>query len=136
VSSPLDAGVQYAARVAAVAPSFAAGSDTAPVRVEFTGAERIALVGIPVEVAVTTDSVADAIEVPAAAIFDDASTHTQYVFVAGADGIAHRKTVTTGIRAAGRVQVLKGLSPGEIVITSGGYALSDGLHVQVAVGRL
>lgn len=134
VSSPLAAGAQYPARIAALSPSFAAGSATAIVRVEFVGAERIRLVGAPVELAVTTESVTAAIVVPNAAIFDDASTHTHYVFVAGPDGIAHRRIVTTGVRAAGRVEILAGVRLGEVVITSGGYALSDGLRVQIAQG--
>jgi Cu(I)/Ag(I) efflux system membrane fusion protein len=133
VTSPLRAGVECAARITAFSPSFAAAGATAPVRIEFSGPERIALVGAPVEVAITTDTVADAIVVPIAALFDDASTHTQYVFVAGTDGIAHRRTVTTGIRAAGQIQILVGLTPGQVVITSGGYALSDGLRVQVTL---
>ncbi|HLW70647.1 MAG TPA: efflux RND transporter periplasmic adaptor subunit [Candidatus Binataceae bacterium] len=133
VTSPLAAGVQYPARVAAFSPSFAAAGATAPVRIEFSSAARITLAGAPVEVAVTTASVAAAIVVPVAALFDDATSHTSYVFIAGADGIAHRTTVTTGIRVPGEVQILGGLTPGEVVITSGGFALSDGLHVKVAL---
>jgi multidrug efflux pump subunit AcrA (membrane-fusion protein) len=52
--------------------------------------------------------------------------------VAGADGRAHRTPISIGIRDGGEVQVTSGLKAGELVITSGGYALADGLRVTVA----
>jgi len=54
------------------------------------------------------------------------------VFVAGADGRAHRLNVTIGVRDGPRVQVLEGIKVGDQVITSGGYALSDGLKIRIA----
>ena len=53
----------------------------------------------------------------------------------GKDGRAHRVPVTIGIRNEHQVQVTSGLAPGDHVITSGGYALSDGLRVSVAQAR-
>jgi len=41
--------------------------------------------------------------------------------------------VATGIRTPAEVQVTQGLKPGDLVITSGGYALSDGLEVRATV---
>jgi multidrug efflux pump subunit AcrA (membrane-fusion protein) len=70
--------------------------------------------------------------IPAAALFEDAETGRFHVFVAGADGRAHRTDVTIGLRDAKQVQITRGLKPGDLVITSGGYALSDGLKVSVA----
>ncbi len=52
--------------------------------------------------------------------------------MAGADGRAHRTPITAGIRDGGEVQVTSGLKAGDLVITSGGYALADGLRVTVA----
>ena len=116
--------------VAAILPNFNAGSATSPVRIEFTGPERIIEAGAPTEATVTTHSVPDAIVIPAAALFqdDDGSFH---VFVVGTDDRAHRVPVTLGIRNRDQVQVTSGLTPGDLVITSGGYALSDGLKVSV-----
>jgi membrane fusion protein (multidrug efflux system) len=54
-----------------------------------------------------------------------------HVFVVGADGRAHRVEVALAIRQNGRVQVASGIKAGDQVITSGGYALSDGLRVKV-----
>ena len=50
----------------------------------------------------------------------------------GANNRAHRTVVAAGIRTPGEVQVTQGLKPGDLVITSGGYALSDGLEVRAA----
>jgi len=132
VTSPLRPGFDFPARVAAVMPSFDAANATSPLRVDFTGDERIPVAGAPVEVRLIISSVPDATVIPAAALFEDAETGRFHVFVAGADGRAHRTDVTIGLRDAKQVQISRGLKPGDLVITSGGYALSDGLKVSVA----
>ena len=53
-------------------------------------------------------------------------------FVAGPDGRAHRVSVTIGVHDGRQVQVLSGIKAGDRVITSGGYALSDGLRIRIA----
>jgi multidrug efflux pump subunit AcrA (membrane-fusion protein) len=133
VVSMLKVGVVYPARVWSISPSFSAGGTTAPVWVQFTGPNRISEIGAAVEVHVTTSSVPDATVIPAAALFQDAEHNNFYVFTVGADGRAHRTIVVTGIHASNEVQVTQGLKPGELVITSGGYALSDGLRVRASV---
>ena len=132
VTSALRPGVELAARVAALIPSFDASSATAPVRLDFTGAQSISEVGAPVEARIVTASVPDATVIPAVALFQDAGENRYHVFVAGADGIAHRVDVTIGIRDKSDVQVLSGIKPGDEVITSGGFALSNGIKVKVA----
>ncbi len=131
ITSALNPGVSYPARIWSISPSFSAGGTTAPVWVQFTGPRRIAVVGAAVEVHVTITSVPDAVVIPAAALFQDAARGNSYVFTVGADSRAHRTIVVTAIRTAAAVQVTHGLEPGELVITSGGYALSDGLAVKV-----
>jgi membrane fusion protein (multidrug efflux system) len=133
VTSQFRPGVQFAARVAALSPNFSQGGGSTTARLEFSGAQRIYQAGAPVEVRVTSAYVPDAIVIPAAALFQDATDGSAYVFVAGQDGRAHRTTVSIGIRQHGLVQITNGLRPGELVITSGGYALSDGLKVAAAV---
>jgi multidrug efflux pump subunit AcrA (membrane-fusion protein) len=133
VVSTLKPGVAYPARIWSLSPSFSPGGTTAPVWVHFTGQDRISEVGASVEVHVTTRSVPDAIVIPAAALFQDAARNNFYVFTVGADGRAHRTIVAVGIQTPSVVQVTRGLKPGEIVITSGGYALSDGLEVRASV---
>jgi membrane fusion protein, multidrug efflux system len=135
VTSRLRPGAEFAARVAALSPNFSQGGGSTPARLEFSGPQRIYQAGAPVEVRVTSAYVPDAIVIPAAALFQDAADSSSYVFVAGEDGHAHRTTVSVGIRQRGLMQITSGLRPGELVITSGGYALSDGLKVTVAVAQ-
>jgi multidrug efflux pump subunit AcrA (membrane-fusion protein) len=134
VKSPLKPNIEMPARVAAILPNFNAGGATSAVRVEFTSPERIIQSGAPAEVIVTTLSVPDAIVIPSAALFQD-DNGAFYVFIAGKDGRAHRVPVTLGIRNPEQAQVTAGLAPGDLVITSGGYALSDGLKVSVEQAR-
>jgi len=129
VSSPLSSGVEFPARVAAVSPAFNQAGATVPIRLQFTGPRRIDQTGASVEVRITTEDVADALVVPAAALFQDDSGGF-HVFVVGADGRAHRTAVTIGIHNLERVQITSGLELAQTVITSGGYALSDGLAVR------
>ncbi len=135
IVSPIRPGVTYLARVAALSPSFNQGGATAPARIEFTGSALIEQSGAPAQVRVTTSYVPDALVVPTVALFEDAATRSHYVFVVGPGGVAHRTTVSIGVNLRTLTQITSGLSGGETVITSGGYAVSDGLHVTVALAK-
>jgi len=135
VSWPTQIGAEFPARVAALAPNFNPGGTTASARVEFTGQDRIEQAGAPVEVRVITASFPDAIVIPDSALFQDAAQHGSFVFVRGDDGRAHRKAVAIGIRSGNRAQITPGLKPGQVVLTSGGYALSEGIRVDVTVAQ-
>jgi RND family efflux transporter MFP subunit len=54
------------------------------------------------------------------------------VFVVGADNVAHQHDVDLGAQQNGLVEILKGVSAGDPVITLGQYELADGAKVQVA----
>jgi multidrug efflux pump subunit AcrA (membrane-fusion protein) len=131
VKSPLKPNLEMPARVAAILPNFNAGSATSAVRIEFTGPDRIVEAGAPAEAMVITQSVPDAIVIPAPALFQD-DNGAFHVFIVGKDGLAHRVPIAIGIRSPDQVQTTSGLTPGDLVITSGGYALSNGLKVSVA----
>lgn len=136
VTSPLQPGVDFPARVAALSPIFTQGAAaTASARLELAGPGKIREAGAPVDIQVTVKSAPDAIVIPSAALFQDAANDAFYVFVAGPEGKAHRTKVAIGIRNPAEVQITSGLAPGQLVITSGGYALSDGLKVKVTVAQ-
>ncbi len=132
VTTPMFPGAAMPARVAALSPSLSPNGATAPARIEFTSSARIAQAGAPVEASITVASAPAALVVPTAALFEDAVHDSYYVFVAGTDGRAHRTPIAIGIRNGGAVQVTAGVKAGDLVITSGGYALADGLKVTVA----
>jgi membrane fusion protein (multidrug efflux system) len=135
VTTPFRPGIQFPARIDAILPSFDAASASSSVRTDFIGSDRIAQANAPVEVRVETASVPDAIVVPAAALFQDQGVDRYHVFVIGSDGHAHKKDIKVGLRDKDLVQVTDGIKLGEVVVTSGGYALSDGLGVHVAQGN-
>lgn len=131
VKSPLKPGDEIPARVAAILPNFNPGSATSAARIEFTGSDTITVAGAPAEAMVITQSALNAIVIPTAALFQDDSG-AFHVFIVGKDSRAHRVLVMLGIRNPDQVQITSGVTPGDLVITSGGYALSDGLLVSVA----
>ena len=135
VTTPFRPGVEFPARVAALMPNFDTASQTSSARTDFTGPGRIAEASAPVEVRIVTASVPDAIVIPVAALFQDQGADRYHVFIIGADGRAHRTDIKVGLRNRDRVQVTAGVNAGDRVVTSGGYALSDGLAVRVAQGN-
>ena len=52
--------------------------------------------------------------------------------VVDAKNIAHEKKVTVGIRAADKIEIVEGLSAGDIVVIEGNFALPDGTKVEIA----
>ena len=56
----------------------------------------------------------------------------RFVYVVGRDGKVKRTAVKTGLRSAGRIEILEGLKPGEPVVTEGVVKLADGMKVKVA----
>ena len=56
----------------------------------------------------------------------------RFVYVIGADGAAKRQPVRTGVRQAGRIEIVEGLTPGQKVITEGVVKVSDGMKVRLA----
>jgi membrane fusion protein (multidrug efflux system) len=135
VTTPFRPGIQFPARIDAILPSFDAASASSSARTDFIGSDRIAQANAPVEVRVETASVPDAIVVPAAALFQDQGVDRYHVFVIGSDGRAHKRDIKVGLRDKDLVQATDGIKLGDVVVTSGGYALSDGLGVHVAQGN-
>jgi len=124
----LDEPVQ--ARVSLVSPALDPGSTTIEVWVETLKPEPALKPGMTVEVSMTAKSVKDALVVPTAAVFKSGEG-ADYVVLAGADGHAHVKTVQVGVRNTEFTQVLNGVSAGEAVISSGGYALPDNTQIKI-----
>ena len=66
----------------------------------------------------------DALVVPREAVLDD--EHLRIVFV-NEDGDYHRHVVETGMTSGGFIEVTDGLSPGDIVVTTGNFQLKSRL---------
>src|SRR5690606_31663441 len=72
----------------------------------------------------------DALMLPAIALVPE--LESPYVFVL-VDGRAEQRRIVTGIRTESQVQVLSGLRPGDVVITTGLQQLHTGAIVDATV---
>lgn len=98
--------------------------------VELAVKEKIKLApGMFGRVRLILESVPDALTVPVQALVVTPSG-TSVVFVAAAEKATQRK-VQTGIEEGGRIQILSGLNPGDLVIVSGQEKLKDGAEIRL-----
>lgn len=86
--------------------------------------------GTSVQVAYLAATIPNALTVPAEAVLTDPSGASS-VMVIGSDSKAHETDVEVGIRNADKVQIVKGLSAGQRVVTVGAYGLADQTQVKV-----
>ncbi len=118
------------AKISMISPALDPGSTTVEVWLKVDNKSSALKVGTPVKVNVTGRTVADAWKIPVKAVLtgqDGAKT----VMIIGSDGAAHSKPVKLGIQNGADVQVLSGLAPSDMVITSGSYGLDDGTKVKL-----
>jgi multidrug efflux pump subunit AcrA (membrane-fusion protein) len=83
-----------------------------------------------VRLSVVSDSVNDALVVPAAAILTGADGATT-AMVVGPDQKAHQTAIKTGIRQEDNVQIVEGLKEGQSVVVAGAYGLPDNTKITV-----
>ena len=69
----------------------------------------------------------DAVVVPDSAIVVVGDSLS--VFVIEGDTLARVRNVTVGTRRGGRAEIKAGIKPGEVVVTSGAFGLTDGMRV-------
>ncbi|HEV2867157.1 MAG TPA: efflux RND transporter periplasmic adaptor subunit [Allosphingosinicella sp.] len=74
-----------------------------------------------------------ALSVPELAVIGEGES--RFVYVVDPAGKARRTPVRTGQRAAGRIEILEGLRPGQRVVTEGIVKVADGMQVRVAGAR-
>ena len=118
------------AKVSLISPALDPGSTTVEIWLNIDNKKGALKVGTPVKVIVTGRTVKNAWTIPESAVLT-AQDGSKSVMVIGADGTAHKKPVTLGIVDDGQAQVLSGLTPDDMVITSGSYGLDDGTKVKV-----
>lgn len=118
-------------RVRRVFPSADAVSRLVPVEVALgrTGRDVDVRPGFLARVEFALDHRKDVLAVPASAI--GVAESGAFVYAVDADTLI-RRTVETGLTAAGWIEVTRGLSPGEHVVTSGHVNLRPGLTVRVS----
>lgn len=117
-------------RVTLVSPALDPGSTTIEVWAEATKPDPALRPGMTVEVSMTAKTVKDAVVVPTPAVFKN-SEGADFVMLAGSDGHAQQKIVQVGIRNGELAQIVSGVTVGDAVISSGGYALPDKTQIKV-----
>jgi HlyD family secretion protein len=119
------------ARVTLISPALDPGSTTVEVWVEAQKPDPAIRPGMSVHVSMIAKTVADAVVVPAAAVFRN-SEGADYVMIAGSDDQAHVQIVQAGVRTPQLVQITNGVKAGDSIITAGGYALPDKTAIKIA----
>ena len=117
-------------KITLVSPALDPGSTTVEVWVRLENEQGRFKPGTPVHVTIAGKTVPNAVVVPSEAVVT-AESGKKGVMVIGADSIAHRKEVVTGIADGGNVQIVSGIAAGQQVVTTGAYALDDGTIVKV-----
>jgi RND family efflux transporter MFP subunit len=121
-----EAGATLPATVASGPGAADALTGTAAVRLKLVSALPV---NTPVQVEIDAEVRHDAIVVPMAAVVKE--EEEAHVYVVGADGKAHRRTVTLGLTTPAEAQLLTGVKVGEKVVVKGQDELPDGAQVTV-----
>jgi Cu(I)/Ag(I) efflux system membrane fusion protein len=121
VAAP-EQGVTLPATVREILPQFDAVTRTLKVKLELDNPGCVLRPDMFVEVRLAVD-LPSAVVVPSDAVVN--SGLVKRVFVQSGEGLFEPRRVETGWRAGDRVEIVKGLSAGEIVVTSGTFFLDS-----------
>jgi RND family efflux transporter MFP subunit len=124
--SPINSDTRLTSTVSGVDPQVDATTRLASVFAQVPNGQGVGG-GEPLRAAINVGAAAVGVTIPYAALLDDGGR--SYVFVIE-DGEAKEREVSPGNSAGDRIQILKGLKPGERVVVEGGTALEDGMKVR------
>ncbi len=119
------------AKVSLISPALDPGSTTVEVWLRVENAKGAFKAGTPVHAIITGRTAANALLVPMEAVQTDPDGVSKFVLFIKVDGSADKRQVTLGLRNSESAQILSGITPGDNVITSGGYGLDPGTKVKV-----
>lgn len=128
--SPYLPGRELDAKVAYVLPSLASDSRTASVRLELANPDLALRPEMLVDVELRAD-LGERVVVPASAVV--VSGERRVVFVDRGEGVLEPRAVETGVTSDERVEVVRGLEPGERVVASGNFLIAAESRVQSAL---
>jgi HlyD family secretion protein len=117
-------------KISLISPALDPGSTTLEVWVAVPNKGGNYKAGTPVHVSLAARTLNDVVSVPNEALITT-KTGTPAVMVVGADSVAHQKDVKTGITDGQDTEVLSGLQPGDLVVTTGAYGMDDGTKVKI-----
>lgn len=125
-------GRSFTGRVMFINPAIDAASRSAKVIAEVDNRDQSLRGGSFAKGRIVVASRPRVVQVPREALMNwNLDARTADVYVVSGD-VATRRTVTTGLASGTAVEIVKGLSTGDRVVTRGGFAVRDGDRVVVA----
>ncbi|MBB5319238.1 efflux RND transporter periplasmic adaptor subunit [Tunturibacter empetritectus] len=125
IEEPIDA------KVSLISPALDPGSTTVEVWLRVPNPKGKLKAGTTVHATLKGRTVENALLIPTEAVQRSPEGAGKIVMVVGADGAAAKRAVTVGIQTDESAQILSGLKPSDMVITTGGYGLDEGTKVKV-----
>lgn len=116
-------------KVSVLSPALDPNSTTSEVWVEASNLSGELEPGGSAEVNIVAKTVPDAVVVPAASVITQDNGSTSVVTLKPDNTVVSQK-VQLGIQHGDKVQIVSGISPGERVVSNGGYGLPNGTKVQ------
>jgi multidrug efflux pump subunit AcrA (membrane-fusion protein) len=117
-------------KVSLISPALDPNSTTVEIWVQAPNADQQLRPGTTAQIAITAQTVKDALVIPAAALLNAKGEEAQVMVIDG-QSQAHSRDVKTGIQSGQQVQIVSGLKPGDVVVTEGAYGLPDKTKVKV-----
>jgi len=121
--------VRFQGRIRQISPVVDAASGTVKVTVEAVAPPPTVRPGTFVSVGIVRETHPQAVLVPRTAVVRE--LQEAYVYVAEGT-VARKRVVEVGLEDAGRLEITRGLVPGEQVVTSGQGALKDQAPIRIA----
>lgn len=121
-------GAHFPGSIIAIDPELDAAARAISVRAEIANRDRSLKPGLFIEVSIDAGQIKDAVTIPEQALV----ARGDRVFVyAVEDGRAQLRPVTTGYRESGKVQVVDGVRPGDVIVTDGQMKLRPDADVKI-----
>lgn len=127
-------GENFKAKVDYIYPDVSAMTRTVKVRLRLPNPDRRLQPNMYAHVALQTAAQHDAVYIPALALIE--TGHSKRVIVAQGNGRFDVCPVETGTTSGDRVEILKGLRPGQRVVTSAQFMIDSEANVDAAALRL
>ncbi|WP_342643243.1 efflux RND transporter periplasmic adaptor subunit [Rhodoligotrophos ferricapiens] len=124
-------GETFSGKVTVIAPEVTVSGRSLQLRAEIDNREGRLRPGLFARVSVTVSQREDALFVPETALVPRGNEHFVYRVL---DGKARETGVVIGARKSGLVEIVKGLSPSDIVVSAGQMKLRDGDAVEIVGG--
>ena len=119
----------FTGRVYAVEPRINAQTRTLQVRAISQNDDKLLYPGAFANIELILEQIDDALMLPSIAIIPE--LNRQKVFVVR-DGTVEQVFIETGIRTSNKAQVLSGLQPGDVILTTGLLQVRPGMQVEIS----